>query len=189
MRPARGESRPQQARDLARQPVVGEEEVVGNPVAAGQLRDPSGERRDVAKKRVLVDALARGQIEHARERGKLLHGGIVRRLAAGEDVGGDAAVAEGGCDLPHVDVETAVCVLAQGGGRRGVHGDDRDPPSGAVTEQPVGLSHGTPISRQASASRRSRSRNERPANRNPLHLKTYDLSRYSRRTGPLGPWI
>ena len=150
VRPARREPGAQKARDFARQPVVREEKVVRRPLVAGEICDSPGERGHLSVEGVLVQAGAGREIDHAREGGEALHLRLVRRLPAGEDVGGDAAVAERGRDLMDVDIESAVGVLAQRGGGRGVHGDDRDPPCGAVGEHPVGLSHGTPISRQAS---------------------------------------
>ena len=150
VRPARRQPGAQEARDFARQPVVREEKVVRRALAAGEVCDSPGERGDLSVEGVLVQAGAGREIDHARKRGEALHRRFVRRLPAGEDVGGDAAIAEGGRDLVNVDIESAVGVLAQRGGGRRVHGDDRDPPSGAVGEHPVGLSHGTPISRQAS---------------------------------------
>ena len=144
------------------------------PSVGGVLDDPGGEVGDLVVQGVLVQVAPGGQVDHARQGGELLDRRVVPRLDAGEDVGGDSAIAEGGADLANVDVEAAVRALAQRGGRRGVHGYDRDPHlRGAVGDQLGHLSHGRPISRRASASRRSKTPIGRPANRNPYSLKTY----------------
>src|SRR5439155_18928393 len=106
-----------------------------------------------------------------------------RRLLAGEDVGRDAPVAEGGDDLVDLHVEAAVSVLTQRSRGRRVHGDDRNTPCGAVRDRAAGLSHGTPISRQASVVRRSRNRNGRPASRTPYLLEPTSFRRIPDRTG------
>ena len=165
--PSPGQLRPEQARDLAGQPVVREEKVVGDAFTLREIHDLDGERRHLVVERVLVQPASGRQVDHSRQRGEVFDNGVLGRLLAGEDIGRDTSVAERAGDLAHVDVQAAVCVLAQRGRGRRMHRDDRDPPSGAVRGQAGVLSHGTPISRQASVAKRSRSRNERPANRNP----------------------
>ena len=165
VRPARRHLRPEETSDLAREPVVGEQHVV-RAFPFGEPEDLVRERRHLVVEAVFVEIPSGGEVDHARVRCEEFHRGV-RRAPAGEDVGGDAALAEGQTGLANVNVEAAVGVLAQGSCWGGMHGNDRDPPSGAVGGETGCLSHGTPISRQASVSRRSRMRNGRPANRKP----------------------
>ena len=165
VRPPAGQVWPQEAGYLTREPVVREQEVIRDAFAFSKIEDLRGEGRHLVVQRVLIQPPSGGQIDHPGQLGQGLDRRVVRRLLAGEDVGRDAPVAEGGGDLVDVDVEAAVRVLTQRSRGRRVYGDDRDPPWGAVRDRAASLSHGTPISRQASVVRRSRNRNGRPASR------------------------
>ncbi len=128
VRPAGRHVRPEQAGDLARKPVVREEEVVLDSLRGRERCDLVREPGHLVEEGVLVEPHSGRQVNHPREGRQGLDCGIVRRLKTREDVGGDAAVAEGATHLAHIDVEAAVGVLAQRCGGRGVHGNDRDPP-------------------------------------------------------------
>src|SRR4029077_20864798 len=153
-----------------------EEEVVLD-ILGGRERGHLGrECRHLVEQGVLVESHSDRQVNHPRKGRQRLDRGIVGRLTTREDVGGDAPVAEGAADLAYVDIESAVGVLAQRCGGRGVHGYDRDPPlRTAVQGQLRLISHGMPISRQASASRRSRTPTARAANKSPCRLKRTTL--------------
>src|ERR1700738_1429656 len=158
-----------------------EKEVIVDPLDLREVCHLGGECRRLLDEGVLVQTLAGREVDDPRQRCQVFDGGVVPRLQPGEYIGGYPAVAEGAADLAHVYVEASVGVLAQRRGGRGVHGYDRDAPlCAAVREQCARFSHDMPISRRASASRRSKTRIERPANRNPRYLKTYALPSYSR---------
>ena len=113
VRPTASEPRTQQARDLARQPVVREEQVVRDAFSLGELRNPQGEPGHLVVERVFVKPPTGSQVDDSRQLGKLLDGRVVGRLAPGEDVGRDAAFAECGADLAHVNIESAVGAVAE----------------------------------------------------------------------------
>ena len=132
MCPAGGKLRSQQASNLAREPVVGEQEVVLNVVLGGERGHFGSEGWDLVEEGVFVQVPAGRQVDHSRQRREGLLRRVVGRLEAGEHVGGDPAVAESVADFADVDVEAAVGVLAQRSRGRGVHGNDRDPHRSAV---------------------------------------------------------
>ena len=76
MGPACGKLRPQQARDLAGEPVVGEQEVVLEILAGRKRGHLGGERGHLVQERVLVQTSAGGQVDHTGERGE----GLLRRI-------------------------------------------------------------------------------------------------------------
>src|SRR2546421_5397546 len=105
---------PQQRGDFAGQPVVGEKKVIAHGLAVGEIEDLVGERRHLVVQRVLVQLTSRRQVDDARV-GRQRFESRVARSTPGEDVGGDAALAESGAHLPYVYVEPAVRALAERG--------------------------------------------------------------------------
>ncbi len=66
VRPGHSHLLAQQARDLARQPVVRIEHVVAEVLALGKRPDPGGKTRNLVVERVLVQAAPGRQIDDAR---------------------------------------------------------------------------------------------------------------------------
>ena len=72
VRPAAGKPGTQQARDLAGQPVMREEEVVVDALALGELGDPRRKTRHLVVERVLVKPATGRQVDDPRQWCELL---------------------------------------------------------------------------------------------------------------------
>src|SRR5207249_3466619 len=70
VRPASRQARSKDARDLAREPVVREKQVVDSPLVLGEAGDPPRKRRHLVEERVLVQTPSGRKIDDAREVGE-----------------------------------------------------------------------------------------------------------------------